>query len=175
MLLEYSDDRILMDLRVNEEDVYIVNHNQKIISENIKSYKYIGVVNSNGELISSYQQKEKEIIHKMMKHTKEVKQQNYILNQILKFVYEGIIVVDLNGNIMQINDVYCKVIDMPRERVIGKHVQSVIDNTNLHNTIKTGKEELGKLQVIKMNIEVVEEALKYLEENNLSAEETGEW
>lgn len=75
--------------------------------------------------------------------------QEGILNIVLDSAYEGIVVVDHEGKITRMNDAYCRVIGMKREEIIGKHVQHVIDNTNLHNTIKTGKQERGKLQNIR--------------------------
>lgn len=71
-----------------------------------------------------------------------------ILTVILEKAYEGIAVVDENGVIFEFNDAYSKFTGVPRAEAIGRHVTDVIENTNLHNTVKKGIPERGVLQNI---------------------------
>ncbi|WP_233275743.1 sigma-54-dependent Fis family transcriptional regulator [Salibacterium aidingense] len=71
-----------------------------------------------------------------------------IINIILESAYEGIAVVDDHGIVVAFNDAYSRFIGVEKEEVIGKNVQDVIDNTNLHNTVKTGLPERGAIQYI---------------------------
>lgn len=71
------------------------------------------------------------------------------LKQVLESAYEGIVVVNRQGYVQEINESYCRLIDMTREEVIGRHVADVIENTRLHIIAKTGKEERGYIQRIR--------------------------
>ncbi|SES92247.1 PAS domain S-box-containing protein [Salinibacillus kushneri] len=71
-----------------------------------------------------------------------------ILNVILESAYEGIAVVDNRGIIIAFNDAYCQFIGIDKKDAIGRNVEEVIDNTNLHNTIRTGMPERGAIQHI---------------------------
>ena len=70
------------------------------------------------------------------------------LKLVLNSAYEGIVVVNLDGNIQEINEVYCRLLNCRPEDVIGKPVVDVIENTRLNIIIKTGIEERGIIQRI---------------------------
>jgi PAS domain S-box-containing protein len=70
------------------------------------------------------------------------------LHAILESAYEGIAVVDENGVLLEFNEAYSRFTGVKREEAIGRHVTEVIDNTNLHLTVKTGLPERGVLQNI---------------------------
>ena len=67
---------------------------------------------------------------------------------ILESAYEGIAVVDENGVLLEFNEAYSRFTGIPREDAIGRHVTEVIDNTNLHSTVKTAYSERGVVQNI---------------------------
>jgi len=71
-----------------------------------------------------------------------------VLEVILDCAYEGVAVVDENAIVREFNDAYSRFTGIKKEDAIGKHVQQVIDNTNLHNTVKTGLPERGVIQYI---------------------------
>lgn len=79
---------------------------------------------------------------KQRQHTAEA------LRIVLESAYEGIAVVDENGVLQEINQAYSRITGKRREDVIGRHVTEVIDNTNLHMTVKTGIPERGAIQTI---------------------------
>lgn len=70
------------------------------------------------------------------------------LQVILESAYEGIAVVDENGVLLEFNEAYSRFTGVKREDAIGRHVTEIIDNTNLHLTVKTGVPERGVLQRI---------------------------
>jgi PAS domain S-box-containing protein len=70
------------------------------------------------------------------------------LKSILNIAYEGVVVVDTNGIIVEFNDAYSRFIHRRPEEVIGKRVQDVIENTRLHIIVKNGNEERGHIQRI---------------------------
>jgi PAS domain S-box-containing protein len=70
------------------------------------------------------------------------------LRAILESAYEGIAVVDENGILQEFNEAYSRFTGIRREEAVGSHVTEVIDNTNLHRTVKTGCAERGVLQNI---------------------------
>ncbi|BCB05338.1 sigma-54 interaction domain-containing protein [Bacillus sp. KH172YL63] len=70
---------------------------------------------------------------------------------ILENAFEWLVVVDSEGDIIYINDNYCKFLEVEREKAIGTHVTNVIENTRMHLVARTGKEEVADLQYIKGN------------------------
>jgi PAS domain S-box-containing protein len=70
------------------------------------------------------------------------------LNVILEKAYEGIAVVDENGILLEFNEAYSRFTGVKREDAIGRHVTEVIENTNLHMTVKTAIPDRGVLQNI---------------------------
>ncbi|MGO3733349.1 MAG: sigma 54-interacting transcriptional regulator [Vagococcus sp.] len=77
------------------------------------------------------------------------------LRLILNSAYEGIVVVNSEGYIQEINDAYCRIINRKKEEVIGRQVESVIENTRLREVAQTGVEERGRIQQISgMNLVV---------------------
>ncbi|WP_346208251.1 sigma 54-interacting transcriptional regulator [Caldifermentibacillus hisashii] len=79
---------------------------------------------------------------------KEIRNTAEVLNIILDSAYEGVAVVDENGIITHFNDAYSRFTGIKKSAAIGRNVQEVIDNTNLHNTVKTGLPERGVIQYI---------------------------
>ncbi len=71
-----------------------------------------------------------------------------ILSSILESAYEGIAVVDEFGILIEFNEAYSRFTGISREEAIGRHVTEVIDNTNLHVTVKTAIPERGVIQNI---------------------------
>ncbi|WP_228027591.1 sigma 54-interacting transcriptional regulator [Bacillus fonticola] len=71
------------------------------------------------------------------------------LDAILESAYEGVVMVDKDGIVREINDAYRSFLGVKNDNdVIGKHVTSVIENTRLHVAIETGKPERGHIQEI---------------------------
>lgn len=70
------------------------------------------------------------------------------LNLVLNSAYEGIVVVNADGVIQEINEAYCQIINKKREDVIGLNVVDVIENTRLDIIAQTGVEERGHIQRI---------------------------
>ncbi|HIW88818.1 MAG TPA: sigma 54-interacting transcriptional regulator [Candidatus Ligilactobacillus excrementipullorum] len=71
-----------------------------------------------------------------------------ILQQVLDSTYEGVVVVNHEGKITEINEAYCKLINQKKEDVLHHPVEEVIDNTRLQQTCKSGIEERNQLQRI---------------------------
>ena len=70
-----------------------------------------------------------------------------ILNVILNNAYEWLVIIDDKGYIMMMSKGYKEFIgDMVPE---GKHVTEVIENTKLHDIVRTGKTQIGEIQIIK--------------------------
>ncbi|MFJ5770908.1 sigma-54 interaction domain-containing protein [Psychrobacillus sp. NPDC093180] len=71
-----------------------------------------------------------------------------ILDIILNSAYEGIAVVNKEGIIVEFNEAYSRFIGVDKKDAIGCPVSEVIDNTNLHHTVKSGISERGVIQYI---------------------------
>jgi transcriptional regulator with PAS, ATPase and Fis domain len=112
-------------------------------------YSHLPVLDDSGKLVGVLTQRD--ILDGFSKYMYKLQQrQNSVeaLGAILESAYEGIAVVDENGVLQEFNEAYCRFIDIKREDAIGRHVTEVIDNTNLHITVKTGVSERGVLQNI---------------------------
>ncbi|AKU25427.1 Fis family transcriptional regulator [Geobacillus stearothermophilus] len=70
------------------------------------------------------------------------------MKTVLDAAYEGVVVVDGNGVIREINRAYCQFLGIRREEAIGKHVTEVIENTRLHICVQSGIPERGYIQKI---------------------------
>lgn len=61
-----------------------------------------------------------------------------VLAQILENAFQWFVVVDKNSRILYINEDYCRFLEVPRDQAIGKPVDEVIENTKMHEVIKSG-------------------------------------
>ncbi|EPD54062.1 hypothetical protein HMPREF1210_00047 [Paenisporosarcina sp. HGH0030] len=61
-----------------------------------------------------------------------------VLAQILENAFQWFVVVDKNSRILYINEDYCQFLEVPRDQAIGKPVDEVIENTKMHEVIKSG-------------------------------------
>lgn len=77
---------------------------------------------------------------------KKLEQSLDVMKDILDHEYQGMVLVDAEGNILKFN--YEKLMGIKEKDVIGKHVDEVIDNTRMHIVIKTGKKEMNDIQKI---------------------------
>jgi len=64
----------------------------------------------------------------------------------LEHLSEGIIMVDAMGYITSITNSYCEFLGLNKEKVVGKHVTDVIENTRMHKVLQTGIPEIGDIQ-----------------------------
>lgn len=67
---------------------------------------------------------------------------DYFLNN----PYESVVVVDEQARVRYIPPVHERFFGIEHGEAIGKKVTDVIENTNLHEVVRTGKAEIGKLQ-----------------------------
>ncbi|NNU83523.1 PAS domain-containing protein [Geobacillus sp. BMUD] len=70
------------------------------------------------------------------------------MKTVLDAAYEGVVVVDGDGVVREINRAYCQFLGIRREDAIGKHVTEVIENTRLHICVQSGIPERGYIQKI---------------------------
>jgi transcriptional regulator with PAS, ATPase and Fis domain len=69
-----------------------------------------------------------------------------ILNSIFNSLEECIVIVDLNGKIIMMSNVYKKFLECDNPE--GQHVTDVIPNTKLHIVVETGGKEVGEIQEV---------------------------
>ncbi|WP_134702731.1 sigma-54-dependent Fis family transcriptional regulator [Ammoniphilus sp. YIM 78166] len=70
------------------------------------------------------------------------------LKTVLDSAFEGVVVIDAQGIIKELNQAYSEFLGIKREEAIGKHVTEVIENTKVHRCIETGIAERGVIQRI---------------------------
>lgn len=82
-----------------------------------------------------------------MKPNKENIDYKDILNTIIENAYEWLVIINEDGIITMMSKGYKEFLgDLTPE---GKHVSEVIDNTKLPHVVKTGKSEIGEIQIIR--------------------------
>lgn len=60
-----------------------------------------------------------------------------IFDKILEISEDGFLIVDHNGIIIDINDAYCKFLELNQKDIIGKYVLEIIKNSKLPEILKT--------------------------------------
>lgn len=61
----------------------------------------------------------------------------------------GIVVTDLDGKIIFLNEKYAELLQVDRHEAIGKDVSDIIPGTRMHIVAETGREEMGSLFTLK--------------------------
>jgi transcriptional regulator with PAS, ATPase and Fis domain len=69
-----------------------------------------------------------------------------ILRHFITAPYEAMVVVDKSGNITYMSPVHERFFGLKHGEAIGRHVTTVVKNTNLHEVVASGKAEVGQLQ-----------------------------
>src|SRR5699024_2126321 len=126
--------------------MYATLHIENIIDI---AYDCIMVIHADGTYAGMLVQKD--IQHLLEKQTTMLDQYDYkasTLEVILETAFEGIAVVDENGILIEFNEPYARFMGVNRENALGRHVTEVIDNTQLHKTVKNGLPERNVLQHI---------------------------
>ena len=71
-----------------------------------------------------------------------------LLQSILDSLVVGVIAIDLDGAITVFNEAASRLMDVPKEQALGKHLLTVIPNAGLVNVLRTGEPEMGRTQLI---------------------------
>lgn len=74
-----------------------------------------------------------------------------LLQRAIDSLNVGIVIVDKTGVIRYLNKPYCDFLEVEQSDAVGKHVTQVIENTRMHEVIKTGRSEIAQLQLIRGN------------------------
>ncbi|WP_242344882.1 sigma-54 interaction domain-containing protein [Anaeromyxobacter terrae] len=72
-----------------------------------------------------------------------------MLEEALGHAYEGLLITDVDGNILKTNEAYATFLGLPQADMIGRHVTEVVENTRMHIVAKTGVPEIAQLQKIR--------------------------
>lgn len=78
-----------------------------------------------------------------------------ILEHLLTNPYEAMTVVDAEGKVLYLSPVHQRFFGLAPGAGLGKHVTEVIENTRLHEVVRTGKAEIGQAQEMRGNTRVV--------------------
>lgn len=69
-----------------------------------------------------------------------------ILRHFITAPYEAMVVVDTSGKITYMSPVHERFFGLKHGEAIGRHVTTVVENTNLHEVVVNGKAQVGQLQ-----------------------------
>lgn len=142
-----SDEQIKGSIRTR--DLLLIQEDANLLDLFSLPHKYYLVVDDKKKLIGILTNQD--ILDAFSKYIYKLKQTENtaeVLSIILEKAYEGIAVVDENGILLEFNEAYSRFTGVKREDAIGRHVTEVIENTNLHMTVKTGIPDRSVLQII---------------------------
>jgi PAS domain S-box-containing protein len=71
-----------------------------------------------------------------------------LLQSILNSLVVGIVSIDLEGAITVFNEAAARLMGIPREQALGRHILTVIPNASLVSVLRTGEPEMGRTQLI---------------------------
>jgi PAS domain S-box-containing protein len=63
--------------------------------------------------------------------------------------YEGLIITDVDGIILKVNQAYADFLGVRMDGVVGQHVSEVVENTRMHIVARTGVAEIAQIQKIR--------------------------
>ncbi len=72
-----------------------------------------------------------------------------MLEEALGHAYEGLLITDASGVILKVNEAYARFLETTMDKLVGRHVTDVIENTRMHLVGKSGVAEIAQLQKIK--------------------------
>lgn len=87
-------------------------------------------------------------IERLRNELEEEREKKKILKVVLDMAYDGIVIVDIKGNIDFISKPYADFLGVNEQEVVGRAVAQVIENTRMDVVVKTGKGEEAQLQKI---------------------------
>jgi len=62
---------------------------------------------------------------------------------------ECVVVVDKDGRVVVLSKAYAEFLNLDRDKVIGKHVTEVIENTRMHIVVSSGFSEIAQKQIVR--------------------------
>ncbi|BCS55792.1 sigma-54-dependent Fis family transcriptional regulator [Geobacter sp. SVR] len=72
-----------------------------------------------------------------------------MLEEALGHAYEGLLITDAEGCILKVNEAYARFLQTTTDKLVGRHVTEVIENTRMHLVAKSGVAEIAQLQKIR--------------------------
>ncbi len=143
----YHDQKINPAMHVQNH--HIIKESTNILDLLTLQHQCFLIVNSSNKLIGVLTRRDiLDAISKYMYRLQQKESNAEILSIVLDRAYEGIAVVDSNGILIEFNEAYSRFVGVKREDAIGRHVTEVIENTDLHMTVKTATPARGVLQTI---------------------------
>ncbi len=127
------------------QDSLMVNAEDSMLDISYEG-RVIPVINDEDKIVGSLSAHE--ILRFKNDYIESIKHNVELIDIILDIAYEGVAVVDRRGHILKMNKAYANFLGLKSEEVIGKYVADVIENTQLHKTVKTGIPERGGVQII---------------------------
>ncbi|WP_449355361.1 sigma 54-interacting transcriptional regulator [Virgibacillus natechei] len=138
---------------ISEENFFIVRTSDSLLDIYTSPINFFAVIDDQNRLVGFISKNE--ILEGLSWYVKELEHTAEILNVILDSAYEGVAVVDKKGIVREFNEAYSRFTGIDKKVAVGSHVQEVIDNTNLNNTVNTGLPERGVVQYIQGQAMVV--------------------
>ena len=89
------------------------------------------------------------LLHSLSRRAEQAEKDRLMLEDALGHAYEGLLITDADGIILKVNGAYARFLETTIDKLVGKHVTEVIENTRMHLVAKSGVAEIAQLQKIK--------------------------
>lgn len=86
---------------------------------------------------------------KVARELETTKRLEGMLESALEMAYDGIAIIDEQGCFQMVNDALLELYDISREELLGTPASQSLPELNLEDTLRTGKELVGDIQIIR--------------------------
>ena len=90
-----------------------------------------------------------QLLLSLSRRADQAEKDSLMLEDALGHAYEGLLITDVHGVILKVNEAYARFLETSITGLIGRHVTEVIENTRMHLVAKSGVAEIAQLQRIK--------------------------
>ncbi|HZH60485.1 MAG TPA: PAS domain S-box protein, partial [Metabacillus sp.] len=94
-----------------------------------------------------------------------LKEETYKQQTIFNSTNDGMIVIDINENIILFNKMAEKITGFPREKAIGLNIKEVIPSSKLGRTLKTREAEINQEQVLENGLKIITNRIPMIDES----------
>ena len=78
------------------------------------------------------------LLRSLARRAEQAEKDRLMLEDALGHAYEGLLITDANGIILKVNEAYARFLETTIDKLVGRHVTEVIENTRMHLVAKSG-------------------------------------
>ena len=99
------------------------------------------------------------------KYQAQLVYRNGILRTLMESAVDLIFLRDLDGNLIEVNEGFCRFLDMPQEKLIGKNINTLFEKDLLDKILATDKEVLKKEEPVTLELDYYNDGKRHVFES----------